>query len=218
MKLKVFSGGQTGADLAGLWVAKILELPTGGTAPLGYMTTAGDKPALKELFGLDHFGGYRSRTIKNVRDTDMTLIFSRNMGSPGTVLTKNSCLKYNKPCFMIPDNRHPGETLSQFWGKLEEVRHEQWARALFFLLETTVKNDALGIDDCFLINIAGNSTKKTNPEAFDFAFVSLWNFFILYGEGLEERGLKNPFQKFSKVDPVKLALELKDRYEARTEA
>ena len=228
MKLRIHSGGQTGADLAGLWVAKNMGLPTGGLAPQGYKTQAGDKPSLKDLFGLKAAGDYRTRTIQNVRDADVTLIFARNWNSPGTVLTKNSCLKLVKQSFSIPDNRHDGETLRQYWGSFKSdltLRQYQgdtsidrfavFRIALTYLLRKAERQKQTGIDDYYIINVAGNATKRSIPDIFDFTFVGLWYMLMLYGQGLKTIGLQhdNFTDDLIDIDPVDLAEQLRDRFE-----
>ena len=47
---KVISGGQTGADHAGLRAAKDSGINTGGTAPRNFMTEEGSKPELEIEF------------------------------------------------------------------------------------------------------------------------------------------------------------------------
>lgn len=214
MKLRIHSGGQTGADLAGLWVGKILGLPTGGLAPQGYKTLIGDKPALNELFGLKAAGDYRTRTVQNVRDSDVTLIFAKNMNSPGTVLTKNSCIKLVKPNFSMPDNRYDGETLRQYWGEAWDHtsdRFTAWRNALHYLVKEADRRRKLGLsDEYFIINVAGNATKRTIPEIFEFTFVGLWYMLMLYGSSLPDD--ENFTKNFTHIDPVELALELKDQY------
>jgi len=215
MKIRIHSGGQTGADLAGLWVAKKMGLPTGGLAPQGYKTQAGDKPSLKEIFGLKAAGDYRSRTIQNVRDSDVTLIFARNMNSPGTVLTKNSCMKLVKQSFSIPDNRHDGETLRQYWGSdFNSDRFTIFRNALSYLLKKAERQKQTGIDDYFIINVAGNATKRSIPHIFDFTFVGLWYMLMLYGQGLKTIGLDhaNFTDDLIDIDPVDLAVHLRDRF------
>ena len=212
MKIRIHSGGQTGADLAGLWVGKLLGLPTGGVAPAGYKTLIGNKPSLKDLFGLSDHGDYRTRTIQNVRTSDVTLIFARNMNSPGTVLTKNSCLKLGKQSFSIPDNRHDGETLGQYWGGTNE-RHGTWENALKFLINRAQRQRDLGLDDdYFIINVAGNATKGTVPDIFEFTFVSLWFMLMLYGQALSLHGIDTNLTSFAHEDPVALATQYKDKY------
>ena len=219
MKIRIHSGGQTGADLAGLWVAKTMGIPTGGLAPEGYKTLIGNKPALKELFGLRALGDYRIRTVQNVKDADLTLIFAKNMNSPGTVLTKNSCMKLVKQSFSIPDNRHEGETLRQYWGSInptEDERQVVFINALNYLLKKAEHQSRIGLDDYFIINIAGNATKKSIPEIFDFTFVSLWYMLMLYGHGIKAMGIESPFTKnieeLVEVDPVFLASTLRDNF------
>lgn len=100
---KIISGGQTGADVAGLEAGRILKLETGGTAPNGFRTETGSNPALKELYGLiEHENyNYRSRTIENVKNSDATIWFG-NESSPGGKLTINSCKKFGKPYIINP--------------------------------------------------------------------------------------------------------------------
>lgn len=98
MKLKrVISGGQTGADKAGLVCAKRIGLETGGTAPKGYRTNKGPDYELRDIYGLveDESSAYPPRTIKNVRNSDATLWFGRK--SPGYWCTFNACKAWGKP-------------------------------------------------------------------------------------------------------------------------
>lgn len=94
-ELRVISGGQTGADRAGLEAAKALGLATGGTAPLGFMTSAGRDRALGSVFGLCELRargvrGYIERSKRNVDDSDATVAF-RNHESAGTDKTIGYC-------------------------------------------------------------------------------------------------------------------------------
>ena len=224
MKVRIHSGGQTGADLAGLWVGKKMGLLTGGLAPQDYKTLIGNKPQLKELFGLKAAGDYRTRTIQNVRDCDVTLIFAKNMSSPGTVLTKNSCMKLTKQSFSIPDNRHDGETLEQYWGSYNvdptADRFVIFNNALSYLLKKAERQKQSGIDDYFIINVAGNATKRTIPDIFDFTFVGLWYMLMLYGQGLKTIGLEhdNFTDDLIDVNPVELAKKLRDHYGEENES
>ena len=99
MKLhKVISGGQTGADRAGLECAKELGLETGGTAPSNYYTEDGPDISLKD-FGLVTGGDYRSRTRQNVYDADATLWFG-NTSSPGYKCTAGAAKDFGRPFFV----------------------------------------------------------------------------------------------------------------------
>jgi hypothetical protein len=87
---KIISGGQTGADMAGLVVAKDLGIPTGGTAPQHWMTEKGCQQELLESFGLvegpEDERVYIKRTMMNIEDSDGTLVF-RPFKTTGTNFT-----------------------------------------------------------------------------------------------------------------------------------
>jgi hypothetical protein len=102
--IKVISGGQTGADQAGLAAAKKLNITTGGTAPKGYKTELGSNNELKTIYGLiqSHSEDYALRTESNIRSSHATLIFSNKTSSPGTKLTIKLCIK-NKKKYAIID-------------------------------------------------------------------------------------------------------------------
>ncbi len=97
MLLKVISGGQTGADQAGLEAAEQLGLETGGTAPHKYITSKGPSSELGTRFGLRELPSgnlsqmYVTRSICNIRDSDATLIF-RSYSSPDTDKTWGYCM------------------------------------------------------------------------------------------------------------------------------
>lgn len=94
----IISGGQTGADQAGLKAAKDVGFKTGGWAPKDWKTTEGTQKSLLKSYNLkEHTGGYRERTIQNVKDSDITIIISRIWKSPGTILTINACNRARKP-------------------------------------------------------------------------------------------------------------------------
>lgn len=86
---KIISGGQGGADRAGLEAARKLGLQTGGSCPAGWRVEGGSgfDPTLKE-FGIVCLESpkYPPRSMKNVDDSDGTLAF-RLKSSPGTDYT-----------------------------------------------------------------------------------------------------------------------------------
>lgn len=100
----MISGGQTGADRAGLECAKAIGLETGGTAPKGYWTETGSDLSLKD-FGLTESVSvhYKPRTWANVRDADVTLWFGK-LGSPGYWCTKQAAGNYGKLFIENPVN------------------------------------------------------------------------------------------------------------------
>lgn len=84
---KVISGGQTGADLAGLMAAKTQGFETGGWILKDYLTEDGPNFDLKKfgLLPLDCVH-YPTRSKKNVDDSDGTVVF-RLKYSPGSDFT-----------------------------------------------------------------------------------------------------------------------------------
>ena len=95
---KIISGGQTGADIAGLRAAKLGHLETGGTAPKGYRTLNGPNLELRDIYGLvEHFSAsYPPRTGVNVKDSDGTIRFASNFNSPGERCTFNAIERHGK--------------------------------------------------------------------------------------------------------------------------
>lgn len=90
---KVISGGQTGADIAGLLAAAHLRIPTGGWVPKGCRTEAGPNPALIADFGCVELSTaqYLPRTIRNLTEADATLIFYRKFLDGGSLRTVEAC-------------------------------------------------------------------------------------------------------------------------------
>ena len=102
MLKQVISGGQTGADQAGLAAARFCGIPTGGWAPKGYKTLDGNNLHLKYIYNLkEHEGGYKERTWANVQDSDGTIRFAFNFGSTGERCTLNAINNYIKPKFDV---------------------------------------------------------------------------------------------------------------------
>lgn len=97
---KIVSGGQTGADRAGLDVAIELGIPHGGWVPRGRKTEAGrlpDRYHVKEVPSIS----YVQRTLMNVIDSDGTLLVSHGRISGGSAVTKALAAKHRKPCLHI---------------------------------------------------------------------------------------------------------------------
>lgn len=98
MQERVISGGQTGADQAGLAAAKMCCIPTGGWMPKGFLTSSGPDPDLAREFGLkEHAGGYSDRTGANVRDSDATIRFAASFQTYGERCTLRWLLQFGKP-------------------------------------------------------------------------------------------------------------------------
>lgn len=90
---QVISGGQTGADRAGLDAARAFGIKTGGWAPKDLKAEDGTIP---EWYGLqaievdDEAESRKRRTERNVLESDATLIVTfSTVSSPGTALTES---------------------------------------------------------------------------------------------------------------------------------
>lgn len=137
---KVISGGQTGADTAGLAAAYDLGIKTGGTAPLFYRIqkfTGEDStnPELGSKYGLSEDEAYNwaPRTKKNVIDSDGT-VWIGYADSDGGRLACATCRDQGKPLIINPS--------------VEELR--KWI----------IQNN---ID---VLNVAGNRFSAHNPDIY----------------------------------------------------
>jgi len=100
LTLKIISGGQTGVDRAALDAALESGVSAGGWCPEGRLAEDGpiaEKYPLQELPD----GGYKERTLKNVQDSDATIIIYFKSISGGTKETLLCCLNEKKPYLLI---------------------------------------------------------------------------------------------------------------------
>lgn len=98
--LTIVSGGQTGADRAGLDFAIAHGLPHGGWCPLGRRAEDGplhERYQLRETEG----EGYLQRTRCNVADSDATLIFNIGELSDGSLATLRFAKRAGKPVRVV---------------------------------------------------------------------------------------------------------------------
>ena len=96
---KVISGGQTGADLGGLFGAYTTPgIETGGWAPKGFRTENGSHRNLGKQYKLKETKSptYPPRTKRNVLGSDGTLIFGDTQ-SAGSRLTIRLCHRHKRP-------------------------------------------------------------------------------------------------------------------------
>ncbi len=110
---KVISGGQTGADMGGLFGAyTAIGIETGGWAPKGFLTEAGPKKVLGKQYKLKETKSptYPPRTKRNVLNSDGTLWFG-STNSPGARLTIKLCHRHGRPVkrirYSIENRRSP---------------------------------------------------------------------------------------------------------------
>jgi hypothetical protein len=120
MLRKIVSGGQTGADRAGLDFAIDRGIPHGGWCPRGRWAEDGSidpKYCLLETPSSDP----TQRTEWNVRDSDGTVIFSIAPSlTGGSQKTLEFAEEYHKPCLRLYgtlDPKRSGEILSEFLRK-----------------------------------------------------------------------------------------------------
>ncbi len=149
MKLeRVISGGQTGADRAGLIAARAAGIATGGWMPKGFRALDGGRPEFAELYGIrEHTSDrYPPRTALNVKDSDATLRFATDWDSPGERLTLELCERYGRPHFEVTPGNSTTPANVVDWIERAGVR---------------------------VLNVAGNSA-RTSPriEAFAVAFLT----------------------------------------------
>ena len=151
---KVISGGQTGADQAGLAVAKEFNLETGGWAPKGYRTLVGSDESLKTIYGLQETltTDYSTRTKLNIKSADATVMLATNFSSPGEILTKKLVDQLRKPGIQIDLNSTPHPSLLVDFILLHQVE---------------------------ILNVAGNGDKLGNGKHFNMTVEYLGDCFAL---------------------------------------
>lgn len=119
----VVSGGQTGADRAGLDAALQLRIPCGGWCPKGRRADDGPIPAHYPLHESSK-SNYLQRTEWNVRDSDGTLLLFWQLLIPkgGTAQTRDFALKHRKPCLEIDVSTEPEPSQLAAWCAANAVR------------------------------------------------------------------------------------------------
>lgn len=153
---RVISGGQTGADRAGLAAARAAGLPTGGWMPRGFLAHDGPRPDFAVLYGVTEHASdrYPPRTALNVKESDATVCFATNWDSPGEALTRQMCERYRRPRLEVTPGGAVSPADAAAWLKANAVR---------------------------VLNVAGN-TERTSPGIGAFAEAFLGEVFRLLGE------------------------------------
>ena len=122
-KLKVISGGQVGVDQLGVSRASTHGFATGGTMPKGHKTikkgSSGKDFAKKYGLAQGKTRDYQSRTAKNVKDADLTVVYGdvrvidesaeyvkttnseRSNNTEKTIFGKSNCRANRRGCYKI---------------------------------------------------------------------------------------------------------------------
>lgn len=166
---KVISGAQTGADQAGLFVAKDFDVETGGHIAKGYRTAIGDDPSLAQFnLTVSSSRDYPPRTKRNAFEGDATVRLASNFKTAGEVLTLRYVEAAKKPCLSL---------------LLDGVNYETKANALVdFVINHNVE----------ILNVAGNADRDI-PHGFHFQHAS--QILTMAFHILKEKGLLISYSK-----------------------
>jgi hypothetical protein len=145
---RVISGGQTGADQAGLFAAEAFSLETGGHMPAGFKTVHGDRVEFGTRFGMltTPSSQYPDRTLLNVQNSDATIRLASDFTTPGERLTLRFVNMMSKPSMSIQLVPAPDDFLIE--------------RLIAFLINHNVQT----------LNVAGNADRGIKTYHFDTAF------------------------------------------------
>lgn len=205
MKLRVISGGQTGADLAGLWAAHLFGIETGGCAPRGWRTLVGSQPGLAKFGLTEHKSdAYPPRTRENVFTSDVTIVSCANFNSAGSKLTVRYCEEAHIPFYAVP---HVAGTDISLWVDLQQ---ELIAKVAQKLTEIGTNRRLLGHEPVVTLNVAGNSS-DSNVDTFTFTFTFCMHLFRRLGYTL-------PYIQDMTFEQIVYYAEqrVRDNFEART--
>jgi hypothetical protein len=98
--VKIISGGQTGVDRAALDVALRHGIECGGWCPAGRLDEFGRIPDQYPVHELEA-GGFTERTVRNVKDSDGTVIIYPGKLGGGTEQTVRFCVELKRPHQLI---------------------------------------------------------------------------------------------------------------------
>jgi len=110
--VKIISGGQTGVDRAALDVALKHGVDSGGWCPAGRLDESGRIPDQYPLQELE-VGGFTERTLRNVKDSDGTVIIYPGKLSGGTEQTVRFCVEQQRPHQLIDASKTSAENAAK---------------------------------------------------------------------------------------------------------
>jgi hypothetical protein len=140
--LKIISGGQTGVDRAALDSALKHGIDCGGSCPSGRLDENGIIPAHYPLQEVED-GGFSERTLRNVRDSDGTVIIYSNKLRGGSEQTVRFCREENRPHEEINGAEVSAQRAAEVMGKfvrnhkiatlnIAGPRHSEWREGYAF--------------------------------------------------------------------------------------
>ena len=141
--LKIISGGQTGVDRAAIDVSLRHRINCGGWCPAGRLDEFGKIPdhyPVQELQG----GGFRERTLQNVKDSDGTVAVYPGELRGGTDQSVRFCVELQRPHQLIDASKISAEGAAK-------------------LIADFVRENEIGI-----LNVAGPRQSEW-PEGYDYA-------------------------------------------------
>jgi hypothetical protein len=144
-KIKIASGGQSGADRAGLDFAIANGFSYIGYVPKGFKSEDGGltKEKYPNLIETNSFD-YKVRTEKNVIESDGTLIVFCSL-SGGTKLTVKYCEKHNKPYILV-------NMKDDILENAKSIR--EWLKG----------------NNIEILNVAGNRESKCKESIYEYTF------------------------------------------------
>ncbi len=107
-QLKIISGGQTGVDRGALDAALAAGIACGGWCPKGRVAEDG---VIDASYPLQETGSedYRVRTLKNISESDGTVIIYFGKLEGGSLNTVEYCRQQNKPHLLVNTDFANGE-------------------------------------------------------------------------------------------------------------
>jgi hypothetical protein len=150
--LKIISGGQTGVDRAALDVALKHGIECGGWCPARRLDEFGRIPDQYRLQELET-GGFTERTLRNVKDSDGTVVIYTGKLGGGTERTVRFCVELKRPHQLIDAAQICSEDCANFIAEF-------------------IRNNNIAI-----LNVAGPRQSEW-PEGYEYASRALGSFLI----------------------------------------
>ena len=162
-RLIIYSGGQTGADIAAWKAARAFGLPTGGYMVDNYVAEDGHHPEYASLYGAELLGcrpgstiaaQYRQRALANVQLAEATICFD-TCASKATANAIEDAIRYGKHLRVVDLVKDGTSVLNQ--GSYIPADIADW-----------IRDESIGS-----LNVAGNrSSKAPGIERYVLNFMS----------------------------------------------